>query len=48
MFLNPLARLIVSLILFLLLIMLIEDWITINMRGIIKRWRNKHNRRINK
>jgi uncharacterized membrane protein len=48
MFLNPLARLVSSIMLFLILIILLEDWIVINIRGCIKRWRDKHNRRINK
>lgn len=40
--LNPLGRLIISLTLFAFLIILIEDWITINIRGAIKRWRIKN------
>jgi hypothetical protein len=48
MFLNPLARLVSSIMLFLVLIVLLEDWISINIRGCIKHWRDKHNRRINK
>ena len=42
MHLNPLGRLITSLTLFAFLIILIEDWITINIRGVIKRWRIKN------
>ena len=39
--LNPLGRLITSLMLFAFLIILIEDWIAINIYGVIKRWRIK-------
>ena len=42
MYMNPLGRLITSLILFAFLVVLIEDWITINIRGAIKRWRIKN------
>jgi hypothetical protein len=38
---NPLGRLITSLIFFVFLIVLIEDWIVINICGDIKRWRIK-------
>ena len=41
MFLNPLARLVSSIMLFLILIILLEDWITINISSYIKRWRDK-------
>lgn len=51
MFLNPLAYLVSSLILFLVLIVLLDELITINLRGFIKRWRKKEkkddNRRTN-
>jgi hypothetical protein len=48
MFINPLGRLIISLIFFLFLIILLEDWITINIRGIIKRWRDNKRKETNK
>ena len=41
MFLNPLARLVSSIMLFLILIILLEDWIVINIREHIERWRDK-------
>lgn len=41
MFLNPLARLVSSIMLFLVLIILLEDWIIINIREHIERWRDK-------
>ena len=41
MFSNPLARLIMSSVLFLFLIILLEDWFTIELRGFIDRKRNK-------
>ncbi len=41
MYFNPLARLVSSLMFFLILIVLLDDWIHIHMRGIIKRWRIK-------
>lgn len=41
MYANPLGRLITSLILFAFLVVLIEDWIVINICGAIKRWRIK-------
>ena len=37
----PLGRLIISLIIFCVLIIGLVDWITIEMRGIINRWRMK-------
>ena len=40
---NPLAKLIMSLGLFAFLIILLDDWITINMRGFINSKRNKNN-----
>lgn len=40
---NPLAKLIMSLGLFIVLIVLLEDWITINIRSFINSKRNKNN-----
>ncbi len=39
---NPFARLISSSIVFLILIVLIEEWITIELRGFINRRRMKY------
>jgi hypothetical protein len=44
MFLNPLARLVSSIMLFLVLIVLLEEYITINTRGLIKRKREEKNK----
>ncbi len=40
MFINPLGRLVLSFMLFMFLIILLEDWITIKIRG-IRCWRIK-------
>ena len=39
MYYNPFARLIMSLLLFLFLIILLEEWITIKIRGFVNRKR---------
>lgn len=44
MFLNPLARLVSSTMLFLVLIVLLEEYIIINTRGLIKRKREEKNK----
>lgn len=44
MFLNPLARLVSSTMLFLVLIVLLEEYIIINTRGFIKRKREEKNK----
>ncbi len=41
MFLNPLARLVSSIMLFLVLFILLEEYLTIEVRGLIARWKDK-------